>query len=294
MLISVVIRCSLHICRSMSIISGSCSIKITPTALNIKTKIHSCALVIVISVAWSPSLQSDWQLQVGGSGNEALGVALFASMSHSSSRLGMRFRPSYLLHLLPSETILERVQKDPDLLFELSWRRMAIRRPDITVQLMRQALETAQGNVGLNKRWWLVRSWQLLTRSDCALTGLLSCVTGLAVLGSPMKAVIIAVRWWGWGYYLHKSTWMSEKALRRHAVPQNTMAMRLGPEPSSALVSRRCSETNPCSSSPSSSEAQPIPASIPFAYSHLHFHSQRQMDYTSQCTYTADCSRWPS
>ncbi len=96
-------------------------------------------------------------MQARASGNEALGVALFRSMSQPSSRLGMRFRPSQFLHLLPSEDIRQRIQRDPALLFELSWKRMAIRRPETTVLLMQQALETAEGDVSLNKRWLLVR-----------------------------------------------------------------------------------------------------------------------------------------
>ena len=65
--------------------------------------------------------------------------------------MGVRFQPSQLLHLLPAQEILEQIEKDAELLFELSWRRMASRQPEITVQLMQQALETADGQTALKQ-----------------------------------------------------------------------------------------------------------------------------------------------
>ena len=77
-------------------------------------------------------------------------------MAHPSSRLGLRFRQSQLLHLLPPQTIWEQIQQHPDLLFELSWKHMAIQQPAIAAQLIKQALETAESHGDLNRRWFLV------------------------------------------------------------------------------------------------------------------------------------------
>ena len=77
-------------------------------------------------------------------------------MAQPSSRLGLRFRQSQLLHLLPPQTIWEQIQQHPDLLFELSWKLMAIQQPAIAAQLIKQALETAESHDDLNRRWSLV------------------------------------------------------------------------------------------------------------------------------------------
>ena len=86
-------------------------------------------------------------LQVHRSKNEALGTAVFESMHRPSSRLGLRFRSAQLLHLLQPQAILKIVLEDLDVLFKLAWKHLAMRHPGITVQLMQQALEAADGAV---------------------------------------------------------------------------------------------------------------------------------------------------
>lgn len=104
-------------------------------------------------------------MQVRILGNTALGAELLERMTQPSSRLGLRFGPSKLLHLLPPHIILEHIQQDPDLLFEMSWKHLAIQQPGITIQLMGQALGTAASQVALNKRWRLVSFDNLLTQA---------------------------------------------------------------------------------------------------------------------------------
>ena len=101
-------------------------------------------------------------LQVRNSKNEALGTAVFESMHQPSSRLGLCFRSAQLLQLLQPQAILKIVLEDPDVLFQLAWKHLAMRHPGITVQLMQQALETADGEVALRKRWQLVRDISLV------------------------------------------------------------------------------------------------------------------------------------
>ena len=60
-----------------------------------------------------------------------------------------------MLHLLPADTIQARVQQEPSLLYELSWKRLAVRHPDICIVLIEEALKTADDVVALNKRWAL-------------------------------------------------------------------------------------------------------------------------------------------
>ena len=97
-------------------------------------------------------------VQVRILGNAALGAELFKRMTQPSSRLGQRFGQFQLLYLLPPHVVLEQIQQDLDLLFEISWKHLASQQPGITVQLIQQALETAEGQVALNNRWRLVRS----------------------------------------------------------------------------------------------------------------------------------------
>lgn len=63
-------------------------------------------------------------------------------------------------------------------------------------------------------------------------------------------------------------TWRSERALRQEAVPLKATAMPPGPHPTSALVSKRCSQISSCPSKPSSSLPHAIFASHPSACKH--------------------------
>ncbi|KAK9834510.1 hypothetical protein WJX74_003400 [Apatococcus lobatus] len=103
-----------------------------------------------------PADQLYFMNQVQISGNQALGAELFQRMAQSSSRLGLRFRRIQLLHLLPPQTIVIQIQQEPNTLFEVPWKHMAIQQPDIAVQLVKQALKTAESHIALNRRWHLV------------------------------------------------------------------------------------------------------------------------------------------
>lgn len=96
-------------------------------------------------------------LQARASGNEALGIALTANMSNPASRLGMQCWALQLLHLLPLKVIYDQIRRNPGLLLKLLWKHMAIRRPDVTIGLMKQTLGSADNAVALQRRWFLVR-----------------------------------------------------------------------------------------------------------------------------------------
>lgn len=95
-------------------------------------------------------------LQVQICGNAALAAELDERMSQPSSRLGLRFGRTKLLHLLQPNVILDRIQQDPGLLFQICWKHLATKQPGISVLLIQQALETADSHVALKKRWHLV------------------------------------------------------------------------------------------------------------------------------------------
>ena len=61
------------------------------------------------------------------------------------------------MHLKDADSIDQAVTEDKRLLFQLPWKRVALRHPQLGLQLMRMALETADSDVALVKRWNLVR-----------------------------------------------------------------------------------------------------------------------------------------
>ena len=109
-------------------------------------------------------------------------------MADSSHALSQRFTAAQLLHLLPAEAARKAVSQNTGLLYLLSWRQLARQQPELALELMRQALETAEKEeVALAKRWELVGC--SLPRQIVMLAPSCPQCAALQISKSPYKAM---------------------------------------------------------------------------------------------------------
>ena len=80
-----------------------------------------------------------------------------AELQARRGTLSDRLLPTRLMHLEDADSIQQAVTQDKRLLFQLPWKRVALRHPQLALQLVRMALETGDSDVALGKRWALVR-----------------------------------------------------------------------------------------------------------------------------------------
>ena len=80
-----------------------------------------------------------------------------AALQARRGTLSDRLLPARLMHLKDADSLHQAVTEDKRLLFQLPWKRVGLRHPQLALQLVRMALETGDSDVALGKRWALVR-----------------------------------------------------------------------------------------------------------------------------------------
>ena len=130
-------------------------------------------------------------MQVCKSTNQQLAQAVLASMRAGS--FSGRFASSGLLPLCEPDTVRSEVQRNQDVLLTMgggTWARLAKRQPDLALELVQQALGSANNEAALKKRWVLVRPFVAVHGAMQAQTAVPACAPDR--LSSSIKLCVCA------------------------------------------------------------------------------------------------------